>query len=603
MQEIQIDKGTTVPAELSTPSLLLERLEANPQGALFARQSTPGQWEDVSTEEFYNDVVAIAKGLVAQGFNPGDKIMIMAPTQYEWTLLDFAIWFAGGVVVPVYETSSPTQVGWIMTDSHAKGAFYATDRHESVIRQAIKSENYAYLTDMWEMTDEGLNELRQAGASITDEQLRSRYSGFGLADLATIIYTSGTLGKPKGCEITHGNFVELSKQTLTSLGHVVNDTSSTVLFIPLAHVFARFISVLCVAAGAKVGHTSDIKDLVDDLQSFKPDFLLAVPRVFEKVYNAAKAKAEDGGKGKIFAAGEQTAIEFSKATMAGKVPFGLRLKHGLFNRILYGKIKEAMGGRVEYAVSGGAPLGSYLGHFFYGIGVKILEGYGLTETTAPVTVNTPEQIKIGTVGRPLPGCGIKIADDGEVLAKGVCVFRGYHNIPELEKESFTEDGWFRTGDMGNLDQDGFLTITGRKKEIIVTAGGKNVAPAQLEDQIRADGLIAQAMVVGNEKPFIAAVITLDPETLPAWLNRNGIDANTPVKELTEHPKVLEHVQKLVDKANSSVSRAEQIRKFVVLADELSVESGHLTPSLKLRRANVIKDYKDVIEGLYAGNGH
>ncbi len=600
MQEILIDKGTTVPAELSTPSLLLERLEANPKGALFARQATPGQWEDVSTEEFYTDVVAIAKGLVAQGFNPGDKIMIMAPTQYEWTLLDFAIWFAGGVVVPVYETSSPSQVGWIMTDAHAKGAFYASDRHASVIRQAIKSENYAYLTDMWEMTEDGLDELRKAGSTVTDEQLRSRYAGFGLADLATIIYTSGTLGKPKGCEITHGNFVELSKQTLTSLGHVVNETSSTVLFIPLAHVFARFISVLCVAAGAKVGHTSDIKDLVNDLQSFKPDFLLAVPRVFEKVYNAAKGKAEDGGKGKIFAAGEQTAIEFSKATMAGKVPFGLKLKHALFNKILYGKIKEAMGGRVEYAVSGGAPLGSYLGHFFYGIGVKILEGYGLTETTAPVTVNTPEQIKIGTVGRPLPGCGIKIADDGEVLAKGVCVFRGYHNIPELEKESFTEDGWFRTGDMGSLDDEGFLTITGRKKEIIVTAGGKNVAPAQLEDQIRADGLIAQAMVVGNEKPFIAAVITLDPETLPAWLNRNGIDANTPVEQLTEHPKVLEHVQRLVDKANSSVSRAEQIRKFVVLADELSVESGHLTPSLKLRRANVIKDYEDVIEGLYNG---
>ena len=600
MQEIFIEKGATVPADLSTPSLLLERLEASPQGALFARQSAPGRWEDVSTREFYDDVVAIAKGLVAQGINPGDKIMIMAPTQYEWTLLDFSIWFAGGVVVPVYETSSPSQVGWIMTDSHAKGAFYATDRHESVIRQAIKGENYAFLTDMWEMTEEGLNELREAGKSITDDQLTSRYSGFGLADLATIIYTSGTLGKPKGCEITHGNFVELTKQTLSSLGHVVNESSSTVMFIPLAHVFARFISVLCVAAGAKVGHTSDIKDLVDDLQSFKPDFLLAVPRVFEKIYNAAKAKAEDGGKSKIFAAGEQTAVEFSKASMAGKVPFGLKLKHALFNRILYGKIKGAMGGRIQFAVSGGAPLGSYLGHFFYGIGVKILEGYGLTETTAPLTVNTPEQIKIGSVGRPLPGCGVRIAEDGEVLAKGVCVFRGYHNIPELEKESFTEDGWFRTGDMGNLDEEGFLTITGRKKEIIVTAGGKNVAPAQLEDQIRADALIAQAMVVGNEKPFIAAVITLDPETLPAWLKRNGIDANTPVDELTKHPKVLEHVQRLVDRANTSVSRAEHIRKFVVLAAELSVESGHLTPSLKLRRANVMKDYEDVIEGLYNG---
>ncbi|MFC0580809.1 AMP-dependent synthetase/ligase [Micrococcoides hystricis] len=599
MQEIFVDEGITVAENLSTPDLLLERVAASPESPLFARQSGPGEWTDVSTQEFYDDVTAIAKGLVAQRFNPGDKILIMAPTQYEWTLVDFAVWFAGGVVVPVYETSSPSQVGWIMTDSGAKGAFYADERHGSVIRQAIKSENYDRLTDMWQMTDTGLDELRKAGSNITDGQLRSRYEGFGLKDLATIIYTSGTLGKPKGCEITHGNFVELSKQTLTSLGHVVNESSSTVLFIPLAHVFARFISVLCVAAGAKVGHTADIKDLVDDLQSFKPEFLLAVPRVFEKVYNAAKAKAEDGGKGKIFSAGEETAIAYSKASAEGHVPFGLKLKHALFNKILFGKIKEAMGGRVEYAVSGGAPLGKHLGHFFYGIGVKILEGYGLTETTAPVTVNTPDRIKIGTVGRPLLGCGVRIAEDGEVLAKGVCVFRGYHNIPELDSESFTEDGWFRTGDMGELDQEGFLTITGRKKELIVTAGGKNVAPAQLEDQIRADALVAQAMVVGNEKPFIAAVVTLDPETLPGWLGRNGIDANTPIEELTEHPKVLAHIQKLVDKANDSVSRAEQIRKFVVLADDLSVESGHLTPSLKLRRANVVKDYEDVIESLYA----
>lgn len=599
MQEISIPKGVDVPETESIPDLLLQRVDANPHTPLFAKQTSPGHWEDISVTAFYEDVKAIAKGLVAQGFNPGDKIIIMAPTQYEWTLVDFAIWFAGGVVVPVYETSSPSQVAWIMTDSGSKAAFVATQRHASIVKQAIKTENYNSLTDMWEMNEEGLNELREAGKNITDGQLESRYSGFGLKDLATIIYTSGTFGKPKGCELTHGNFVELSKNTLTRLGHIVNPNSSTVMFIPLAHVFARFIAVICVAGGAKVGHTSDIKDLVDDLQSYKPSFLLAVPRVFEKVYNAAKAKAEDGGKGKIFAAGENVAVEWSKAAMTGNVPLSLKLKRALFDKLLYGKIKAAMGGNVEYAVSGGAPLGAHLGHFFYGIGVQILEGYGLTETTAPVSVNTPDQIKIGTVGRPLPGNAVKIADDGEILTKGVCLFRGYHNLPELQEESFTADGWFKTGDVGNIDADGFLTITGRKKEIIVTAGGKNVAPAQLEDQIRADALVAQVLVVGNERPFIAAVITLDKETLPAWLKRHGISEDTPIDDLVKHPQVLEYLQKRVDRANESVSRAEQIKKFVVLADELSVESGHLTPSLKLRRANVMKDYEQVIEDLYA----
>ncbi|WP_300344916.1 long-chain fatty acid--CoA ligase [Nesterenkonia sp.] len=599
MKEYAVPAAVEVEPDLNITDLLERQVKQDPQNALFGRQLSPGTWTDVTASEFRDDVVALAKGLIAKGVETGDRVAIMAATRYEWTLLDFAIWYAGAVTVPIYETSSPSQIAWIVEDSQVKVVFAESEPHIKAVDRAVAQEKLDVVEHLLQIEGEDLDELRSAGAQIDDAEVESRRSAAGLRDLATIIYTSGTTGRPKGCELTHGNFAELSLNSMASLGTVINRDSSTVLFIPLAHVFARFISVLCVASGARVGHTSDIKQLVDDLGTFQPTFLLAVPRVFEKIYNAAMMKAEADGKGAIFAKAAQTAIDYSAAKQDGSVGFGLKLKHAVFDKLVYSKLRERMGGQVTNAVSGGSPLGRRLGHFFNGIGVHVMEGYGLTETTAPLTVNTPENSKIGTVGQPLAGCAVKIADDGEVLGKGVCVFTGYHNRPELAEETFTEDGWFRTGDIGTLDEDGFLTITGRKKEILVTAAGKNVSPAQLEDQIRADAIVSQVVVVGDGRPFVAALITLDPETLPAWLERKGIPTDTPMAELIKHPEIVQHVQSVVDKANQSVSRAESIREFRLLEEDFTIESGHLTPSMKIRRADVMKDYAEVVDQLYA----
>ncbi|GAB3188389.1 AMP-dependent synthetase/ligase [Nesterenkonia suensis] len=599
MKEFAAPRAIEVPAELNITDLLERQVDADSTNVLFGRQLSPGEWTDITAGEFRKDVVALAKGLVARGIQQGDRVAIMAPTRYEWTLLDFAIWYAGAVTVPIYETSSPSQVAWIVEDAEVRLAFVDSAPHEKVVDRAVSQEKLECLTGVLRLDNEDITELRAAGADVDEAEIERRRSSAGLSDLATVIYTSGTTGRPKGCELTHGNFTELSLQTTHSLGHVVHRDSSTVLFIPLAHVFARFISVLCVAAGARVGHTSDIKDLVDDLGTFHPTFLLAVPRVFEKIYNAAMMKAEADGKGSIFQKAAQTAIDWSTAQESGKVPFGLALKHKLFSKLVYSKLHARMGGQVTHAVSGGSPLGARLGHFFHGIGVTIMEGYGLTETTAPITVNTPEKLKIGSVGTPLPGCAVKIAEDGEVLGKGVCVFAGYRNRPDLKAEAFTEDGWFRTGDVGSLDDEGFLTITGRKKEILVTAAGKNVAPAQLEDQIRSDAIVSQVVVVGDGRPFVAALITLDPETLPQWLERHGIDPQTPMSELITREEIIAHVQGVVDRANESVSRAESIRTFRLLEEDFTIESGHLTPSMKIKRPSVMKDYSDVVDDLYA----
>jgi len=490
-------------------------------------------------------------------------------------------------------------VAWNLGDSGAVAAFGESAHHEDIIRQAASSEGLAALKNVWQLEGDALDEVRAAGAAITDAELEARRSTASLTDLATIIYTSGTTGRPKGCELTHGNFVELSDNVLaTSLGQIVHEQAKTIMFLPLAHVFARFISVLAVAAGVTVAHTPDIKNLLPDLQSYKPTFILAVPRVFEKVYNSALTKAEDGGKGAIFHRAAETAIAFSRARQAGKVGLGLRLKHTLFDKLVYGKLRDAMGGQVAHAVSGGGPLGERLGHFFQGIGLQILEGYGLTETTAPVTVNTPGLIKIGTVGAPIPGNAVRIAEDGEILAKGVCVMRGYFNREDLTAEAFV-DGWFRTGDIGQLDEQGFLTITGRKKEIIVTAGGKNVVPALLEDQIRADALVSQVLVVGDNRPFIGALVTLDEEALPGWLQRHGLPASTTVAEATGNPAVQAAVQELINRANQSVSQAEAIKSFRIVPSDFTEASGHLTPSMKVKRAQVIKDFENVIEEMYS----
>ncbi|RJT79286.1 long-chain fatty acid--CoA ligase [Arthrobacter cheniae] len=598
MRDISVPVLVDVPRQTNITDLVIRQAAKPSNPALFAVKRESGEWEDIPATEFRRQVEDIAKGLISSGVQPGDRVAIMARTRYEWSLADFAIWFAGAVSVPVYETSSPAQVAWILSDSGAVGAFVESARHENVVREAVALEGIESLQHVWQFDGNGLDTLRTAGAGTEDRTVADRRAYAGLDDVATIIYTSGTTGKPKGCELTHGNFVELSENGAAALPEVAREGGQTIMFLPLAHVFARFISVLCVAAGATVAHTPDVKNLLPDLQSYKPTFILAVPRVFEKVYNNSMLKAEDGGKGKIFHAGADVAIAWSKAEQAGKIPLGLKVKHAIFDRLLYGKIRTAMGGRVQHAVSGGAPLGDRLGHFFHGIGLMVLEGYGLTETTAPITVNTPKKIKIGTVGAPLPGNAVKIADDGEILAKGVCVMKGYFNRPELTEEAFV-DGWFRTGDIGELDEDGFLRITGRKKEIIVTASGKNVIPALLEDAIRANALVSQCVVVGDQRPFISALVTLDEEALPGWLERHQLPAGTTMSEAAEHPLVLAEIQELVDTANTTVSRAEAIKVFRIVPTDFTETSGHLTPSLKIKRAQVLKDYSDVVESIYS----
>jgi len=599
MREITIPSLVEAPQNSNATDLIEDHFADDPDLALFARQTAPGEWTDISVSEFRNDVQTLARALAAIGIERGQSVAIMSPTRYEWTLLDLAILYAGAVTVPIYETSSPSQIAWILEDSDVQAAVVETEEHKRAVQTAIQREGLAELRGIWVM-DNGLDDLRaQAEIGPDAEAMNTRRSAANLDDVATIVYTSGTTGRPKGCMITHGNLVNLSLNVLASeMGSILPRGSKTIMFIPLAHIFARFISFQAIAAGAKVGHTPDVKDLVPDLKSYQPDFILAVPRVFEKVYNSAMLNAEQGGKGKIFHTGANIAIEYSKAKEAGSIPVGLRLKHWVFDKLLYTKIRAAMGGNVTDAISGGGPLGAHLSHFFRGVGVDIKEGYGLTETTAPVTVNRPgDRTRVGTVGLPVPGNSIRIAEDGEILAQGISVFKGYHNLPDKTDEEIV-DGWFHTGDIGQLDDDGFLSITGRKKEILVTASGKNIAPAQLEDQIRADGLISQVMVVGDNQKFVAAIITLDSETAPSWLQQRQLDEAMTMAEMAQHPVVREHVQGLIDQANESVSRAESIREFRITDQDFTIESGQMTPSLKIRRETIMRDYADLIDDIY-----
>lgn len=599
MREIIIPSLVEAPENSNATDLVEDHFAEDPNLELFARQTSPGEWTDITVREFRDDVQTLARALAAIGVEEGQSVAIMSPTRYEWTLLDLAIMYAGAVTVPIYETSSPSQIAWILEDSDVKAVIVEKPEHQRAVQTAVQREDLPELLGTWIM-EEGLDDLRAHATNGPDaEAMEQRRARANLDDVATIVYTSGTTGKPKGCMITHGNLVNLSKNVLASeMGAVLPRGSKTIMFIPLAHIFARFISFQSLAAGTKVGHTPDVKDLVPDLKSYQPDFLLAVPRVFEKVYNSALLNAQEGGKAKIFETGEKIAVEYSKAQEAGNIPVGLRLKHWVFDKLLYTKIRAAMGGNVTDAISGGGPLGAYLSHFFRGIGVAIKEGYGLTETTAPVTVNRPgKQTRVGTVGLPIPGNGIRIADDGEILARGISVFKGYHNLPDKTADEMV-DGWFQTGDVGHLDEDGFLTITGRKKEILVTASGKNIAPAQLEDQIRSDGLVSQVMVVGDNQKFVAAIVTLDAETAPSWLKQRQLNENMSMAELAQHPAVREHVQGLVDQANESVSRAESIREFRIADQDFTIESGQMTPSLKIRRESIMRDYSDLIDDIY-----
>ena len=579
--------------------LLEQRVAKTPDRALFALPQGEG-WRDLSAKEFHRDVIALAKGFAAAGVVPGDRVAFMCTTRFEWTLVDFALLYAGAIMVPVYETSSPLQIHWILEDSGARAMITETADHAKRFEEV--RGDVASMELAWRLDTGALAELRTSGAGVTDEEIERRRSLAVGSDMATIIYTSGSTGRPKGCVLTHSNFVGLSRNSAAALDEVVQQPgSSTLLFVTLAHVFARFISVLAVHAGVRVGHQGDTSKLLPALGSFNPTFLLAVPRVFEKVYNSAEQSTESEGKGNIFRKAAKVAVAHSEARDAGKVPFLLGLQFKIFDKLVYSKLRQKLGGRVKYAVSGSAPLSHYLGHFYRSLGVKILEGYGLTETTAPVTVNLPDKFKIGTVGPALPGHTVRIADDGEIQVKGIDVFKEYWNNPAATQEAFTEDGFFATGDLGMLDDDGYLTITGRKKEIIVTAGGKNVAPAALEDPIRSNTIIGQVVVVGDQKPFISALITLDPEMLPVWLNNAGEDPSMSLSEAATHPKVLAEVQAAIDAGNRYVSRAESIRKFVILPLEFTEDNGHLTPKMSIRRANILRDFSGEIATLYGDN--
>ena len=563
----------------------------------FARKHDDGTWSDVSWLEFADDVAAVAKGLIASGIGAGDRVAIMSRTRYEWTLFDFACWTAGAVVVPIYETSSAEQVAWIISDSESVAVLVENEHHVATVREV--RDRLPGLQHVFELAAGDLEALRRRGLDVADVELESRRQALDRQSVATIIYTSGTTGRPKGCELTHDNFLALAENADRRLAGVVRaEGASTLLFLPLAHVFARFIEVLGVEARVRMGHSADIKNVLTDFAAFRPTFILAVPRVFESIYNKTEARTAAEGRGKVFLRAATVAIAYSEALDTAEGPgLGLRLQHRLFSRLVYSKLRVAMGGKVTHAVSGGAPLGTRLGHFYRGIGLSVLEGYGLTETTAPLCVNVPEAVKIGTVGPPLPGTSIRIADDGEILARGCGVFRAYHHNDAATAEAIV-DGWFHTGDIGELDDDGYLRITGRKKEILVTAGGKNVAPAVLEDRLRSHPLVSQCIVVGDQKPFIAALVTLDSEMWPLWASAHNLTGVT-IEEARTHPVVLEAIQHAVDRANQAVSKAESIRKFSVLAGDFTEDNGYLTPSLKLRRSAVMKDFEHEVDSLYA----
>lgn len=591
--EISAPALEIIEAKAALPDLLVDNAQRFPDRIGYARLDG-STWIDITNQEFLEQVNALAKGFIAQGIHAGDCVGIMSRTRYEWTLIDFALWTAGAVPVPIYDSSSAEQVEWILRDSAAVACIAETPRNVKTVEQARSALDN--VTQLWCITDDDLTTIAARGDEILDEELIARRATLGAQSLATIIYTSGTTGRPKGCELTHENFLACAKNTAAALPDVVGvPGASTLLFLPLAHVFARLIEVLCVTANVKLAHTATITDLSGKLQSFQPTFLLAVPRVFEKIFITAQQRATADGKGAIFERATNIAIAYSKGMAAGRIPISVKAQHAVFDKLVYEKLRKATGGHVQWAVSGGAPLGERLGHFFRGIGVTILEGYGLTETTAPATVNTPSNIDIGSVGIPLPGCSVRIADDGEVLLRGPNIFLAYHNDPVSTAEAFI-DGWYRTGDIGVLD-DGYLRITGRKKEIIVTAGGKNVAPAPLETILTSNPLVSHAVVIGDNRSYVAALVTIDPDELGNWLKAQDRELLSP-EELIHDSGIRAQIQKSVDQANKTVSTAEAIRAFEILPSEFTEENGYLTPKLSVKRHLVLDDFAAQVEGMY-----
>jgi long-chain acyl-CoA synthetase len=598
MRELAVPPLATVPDSGGLADVVFTNAAEAPNDVSF-RRKVGGAWRDVTAAQFLGEVVDVAKGLIAQGIGPGDRVGILSANCYEWTLFDFAIWAAGAVSVPIYVTSSEEQIEWIMSDSGAVAVVVenaALEKKVDAVRGKLPAVNH-----VWRIDDDAVGTLVAAGSSLTSEDVEQRRRAVRPDDLATLIYTSGTTGRPKGVVLTHRNLFASVGNAVEYLAAMFKGgagvETSTLLFLPLAHVFGRMVEVGAVMARATLGHWADVKTLTDNLATFKPTFILSVPYVLEKVYNGARQKAHTAGKGRIFDVAAATAIEYSEA--AGRAGLGLRLKHALFDRLVYSKLRAALGGRVEYAISGGAALGPRLTHFFRGVGITVFEGYGLTESTAASVVNAPGAFKPGTVGQPLPGTAVRIAEDGEIHLRGAGVFPQYWQNETATRDAIDGDGWFHTGDLGHLDDQGFLSITGRKKEILVTSGGKNVAPSVIEDRISAHPLVGQALVVGDGQKYVAALITIDADYFAYWKQTAGKAEGATVADLSEDADLLAELQQAVDEGNLAVSTAESVRRFRVLDTEFNPENGYLTPSLKLKRSVIMKDFAKDVEALYS----
>ncbi|MFD9453705.1 AMP-dependent synthetase/ligase [Streptomyces sp. NPDC059985] len=598
VREVSVPPLAGMPQRGSLGDLPFDNAREAPNEAVLARKAPDGTWHDVTAARFAAEVLAVAKGLIAEGLRAGDRLAIMARTTYEWTLLDFAGWAAGLVTVPIYPTSSASQARWILHDSGAVACAVEDTAQARII--SAERGNLPGLAHLWEFDTGAVARLVKAGEHLPDALVHARREARTPDSVATLVYTSGTTGQPKGCVLTHANFFA-EVDNAVGLLHpvfksVTEEPASTLLFLPLSHVFGRMVAVGCMRARVKLGHAPSIRteELLADLAGFRPTFLLAIPYVLEKVYNTAHATAERMGRAASFDRAARIAQSFGE-TVEGKRPgMGLRAAHALYDPLVYRRIRAALGGRVRYVLSGGSPLGRRLAAFYTGAGVEVFEGYGLTETTAASTITPPLRPRLGTVGWPLPGTSVRIADDGEVLLRGAHVFAGYWNVAAQPA-----GGWLATGDIGELDADGYLTITGRKKDLIITSGGKNVAPAPLEDWLRAHPLVGQCMVIGDNRPYVTAVITLEPDGLAHWRQMHK-KQGVPIRELVTDEDLLADLQRAVDEANQMVSRAESIRRFAVLPGDFTEERGHLTPSLKLRRGAVARDYAAEIDALYRG---
>lgn len=599
MKHVAVPEAVVSDRNQNLTSILERRVRDSTDPVLYKVQRSSGNWVPVRASEFKTMVVELAKGMIDAGLKPGDRVGIMSRTRFEWTLIDFAIWYAGLISVPVYETSSPAQAAWALSHSEAKAVFVETDKLATVIEDAAEFEPLT-LENVWVIDNKDLDKLVDAGAHLSDDEVEKRRSLATLDDTASIIYTSGTTGRPKGCELTHGNFVRLSAQVRVCEPNVAQEGNSTIIFLPMAHVLAREVQILCIDAGVVVGHSPNIKNLTADLDSFKPNFLLVVPRVFEKIFEASERKTQQGGKvnAALFQRSVNVALEWSEAAIAGKVSTKLDLQYKMYDKLVYSQLRKALGGKVKYAVSGGGALNPRLGHFFHAIGVKVIEGYGMTETTGSIAVGRTRAFEVGNVGPLIPGAEARIAEDGELELRGVGVISGYYKNPEEDAIAFTEDGWLRTGDLAQFDERGYIRIVGRKKEIIVTAGGKNVIPGSAEDRLRTSPMVSNAMLVGDEKPFIAALVTLDPDTLPDQLEHLGLPRDMSISDASINPTVREAIQKFIDDANTFVSRAESIREFRILNRDFTEEDGHLTPSQKIKRPVIMKEFSSYIDDMY-----